>query len=631
MVDYGARACPTPFLLLTPTAPRPARRSSRILRSDSARDHDRVLPTTRAPDPSPFLRSIAAGTDQLLLDIADYVVGYEIKSKEAVKTARYAILDSVGCALMSLNFPECTKLLGPVVPGVRVKHGARVIGTDHDLDPVTAAHNTATAVRWLDYNDAWLASEWVHPSDVVGAILPLAEYLSRVRLERTLPPLTMRDVVVWTIKAYELVGVLALENSLNQIGVDHVLMTRVAVAAVCARYRAAVDARLPAPASQAWLADGAGLRCFRHYPNNGTRKGWAAGDAASRGVWIALTTMRGEMGYRLVLSAPVWGFNDVFYRRNDLTVRRDFEEHVAEHTLFKVSFPAEYHTQTAVEAAFRLHPQVVHRVDEVHNVTIHTTRSAVRCVDKTRASAKPGGQGSLPAVRRRRGAAVRDGDRGALRRGDRGGSTHRRTSEPNDRGGRSAVQRRLPRPRAPIGDKRRAGAFSGSHQHVQGGGRVPARPPSPKERVFSRAREEVHGGAQHPHAPDEGGASLRDVRGSPEVRRDGGARLCGALLARARALPPPAHARGSGLPRAAGRGRRGSGGARVWRGWGLGRGTRRERRRRPEDRLPGEVIFRARVGLRRAAPRGGREAFQYIYGSLSNGPTANRASASNRS
>ena len=382
MVDYGARACPTPFLLLTPTAPRPARRSSRILRSDSARDHDRVLLTTRAPDPSPFLRSIAAGTDQLLLDIADYVVGYEIKSKEAVKTARYAILDSVGCALMSLNFPECTKLLGPVVPGVRVKHGARVIGTDHDLDPVTAAHNTATAVRWLDYNDAWLASEWVHPSDVVGAILPLAEYLSRVRLERTLPPLTMRDVVVWTIKAYELVGVLALENSLNQIGVDHVLMTRVAVAAVCTRALGGGRREVAGAASQAF-ADGAGLRCFRHYPNNGTRKGWAAGDAASRGVWIALTTMRGEMGYRLVLSAPVWGFNDVFYRRNDLTVRRDFGEHVAEHTLFKVSFPAEYHTQTAVEAAFRLHPQVVHRVDEVHNVTIHTTRSAVRCVDKT--------------------------------------------------------------------------------------------------------------------------------------------------------------------------------------------------------------------------------------------------------
>ena len=226
------------------------------------------------------------------------------------------------------------------------------------------------------------ASEWVHPSDVVGAILPLAEYLSRVRLERSLPSLTMRDVIVGTVKAYEVLGILALENSLNQIGVDHVLMTRVAVAAVCTQMLGGGRREVANAVSQAF-ADGAGLRCFRHYPNNGTRKGWAAGDAAARGVWIALTTMRGEMGYRLVLSAPVWGFNDVFYRRTDLSMKRDFGEYVMENTLFKVAFPAEYHAQTAVEAAFRLHPQVVHRVDEVHNITIHTTRSAVRCIDKT--------------------------------------------------------------------------------------------------------------------------------------------------------------------------------------------------------------------------------------------------------
>jgi len=354
------------------------------LASDLVRLVRAFLPDARilAPVAPSFLPLRPTGTDQLLLDIADYVVGYEIKSRDAVKTARYAVLDATGCALLALNFPECSKLLGPVVPGVRVTHGARVLGTDHDLDPVTAAHNLSTAIRWLDYNDAWLASEWVHPSDVIGAIIPLAEYLSRVRLSRGSSSLTMRDVLVAVIKAYEVMGVLALENSLNQIGVDHVLMTRVAVASVCAHMLGGGRREVADAASQAF-ADGAGLRCFRHYPNNGTRKGWAAGDAASRGVWIALLTMRGELGYRLVLSAPVWGFNDVFFRREDLKLKRDFREHVAEHVLFKASFPAEYHTQTAVEAAFRLHPQVVHRVDEVHNVTIHTTRSAVRCADKT--------------------------------------------------------------------------------------------------------------------------------------------------------------------------------------------------------------------------------------------------------
>jgi 2-methylcitrate dehydratase len=285
--------------------------------------------------------------------------------------------------LLSLNFPECTKLLGPVVPGaLGGPHGASVVGTAHELDPVTAAHNFATAIRWLDYNDAWCASEWVHPSDVVGAILPLSEYLSKVRMARHLPPLTMRDVVTATIKAYEIMGILATENSLNSIGVDGILFTRVAVAAVCARMLGGGRREVADAASQAF-ADGAGLRCFRHYPNVGPRKGWAAGDAASRGVWIALLTMRGERGHNLVLTAPVWGFNDVFFRKNDLRVRSAFKEHVAENVVFKVSFPAETHAQTAVEASFLLHPQVVHRVDEIHSVVIHTTRAAVRVIDKT--------------------------------------------------------------------------------------------------------------------------------------------------------------------------------------------------------------------------------------------------------
>ena len=309
-------------------------------------------------------------------------MGYEINSKDAVKTARYAVLDAVGCALLSLNFPECTKLLGPVVPGaLGGPHGASVVGTAHELDPVTAAHNFATAIRWLDYNDAWCASEWVHPSDVVGAILPLSEYLSKVRMARHLPPLTMRDVVTATIKAYEIMGILATENSLNAIGVDGILFTRVAVAAVCARMLGGGRREVADAASQAF-ADGAGLRCFRHYPNVGPRKGWAAGDAASRGVWIALLTMRGERGHNLVLTAPVWGFNDVFFRKNDLRVRSAFKTHVAENVVFKVSFPAETHAQTAVEASFLLHPQVVHRVDEIHSVG--STPRAPRCASSTR-------------------------------------------------------------------------------------------------------------------------------------------------------------------------------------------------------------------------------------------------------
>ena len=250
-------------------------------------------------------------TDQLLLDIADYVVGYEIKSRDAVKTARYAVLDAMACSMLSLNFPECAKLLGPVVPGATVTHGAHVPGTDHDVDPVTAAHNFSTCVRWLDYNDTWLASEWIHPSDVVGAIVPLAEYLTRVRLARALPPLTMKDVIVAVIKAYEVCGVLALENSLNQIGVDHSLMTRVAVASTCTRMLGGGRREVCDASSQAF-ADGAGLRCFRHYPNNGTRKGWAAGDACAEhecveGLQFLMTSFVTDITVILLIEAMKFG------------------------------------------------------------------------------------------------------------------------------------------------------------------------------------------------------------------------------------------------------------------------------------------------------------------------------------
>jgi 2-methylcitrate dehydratase len=268
-----------------------------------------------------------------------------------------------------------------VVPGVVVRHGASVLGTSHSCDPVAAAHSTATAVRWLDANDTWLAEEWVHPSDAIGAVLPLAEYLSKARRAKRSPPFTMKDVLVWVIKAYEIVGVLALENPLNAIGLDGTLFTKVAVAAVCARMLGGGRSEVADAASHAF-ADGASLRCFRHDPNASFRKAWAAGDAASRGVWIALMTMRGERGLRTVLTAPVWGFNDVFNRRDHLRRSRAFEAFVAENVSFK-PFPASSHAQTAVEASFALHPRVVHRIDEIHSVVVHTTRSGVRTLDTT--------------------------------------------------------------------------------------------------------------------------------------------------------------------------------------------------------------------------------------------------------
>jgi 2-methylcitrate dehydratase len=234
----------------------------------------------------------------------------------------------------------------------------------------------------LDFNDAFYGAEWTHPSDVIGAILSVSEYVSRLRNERGLSVLSMRDVIVATIKAYEIVGVLALDNSFNQIGVDHLLLTRAAVAAVTTSMLGGGRLEVMYATSQAFI-DGSGLRCFRHYPCSGTRKGWAAGDAAARGVSLALMTMRGEMGYLGALSAPVWGFNDVFYRRQDIALKREFGEYIMENVVFKPSFPSEIHAQTAIEGAFRLHPQIVHRVDEVHSVAVHTTRSAVRCIDKT--------------------------------------------------------------------------------------------------------------------------------------------------------------------------------------------------------------------------------------------------------
>ena len=357
----------------------PAAEDSSFAPSTRARSENDGLGSTTGANAKP---AHELGADQLLIDVANYVIGYEIKSRDAVKTCRFAILDFVACALRGARDPSCAKLLGPCVPGIECKFGAHVPGTEYYLDPVTATFNASTCARWCDYNDSFYSAEWVHPSDVIGAILSVSEYVSRLRNERGLSVLSMRDVIVATIKAYEIVGVLALDNSFNQIGVDHGVLTRAAVAAVTTSMLGGGRLEVMYATSQAFI-DGSGLRCFRHYPCVGTRKGWAAGDAAARGVSLALMTMRGETGYLGALSAPVWGFNDVFYRRQEIVLKRDFGEFVMENVVFKPSFPSEIHAQTAIEASFRLHPQVVHRVDEVHSVAVHTTRSAVRSIDKT--------------------------------------------------------------------------------------------------------------------------------------------------------------------------------------------------------------------------------------------------------
>lgn len=357
------------------------------------------------------------GTDQLLLDVADYVVGFEVESAEAMKTARYCVNDVLGtCAcrpnrrgggasrarrrtqthaaapprrratndagITALNSPECTKLLGPVVPGQTVPHGAHVPGTDYYLDPVQAAFNIGTCKAWGEYSDSWQGADWISPSDTIAAILAVAEYLSSLRLAKGFPALTVREVLIGVTKAYEVCGILATDNALNQVGVESALFVKVAATSVCTRMLGGGRREVISAASQAFV-DGSGLRCYRHFPNVGTRKAWCAGDTASRAVFLALLTMRGEMGYPLVLSAPVWGFNDVYHRRASLNVSRDYGTYIIENVVFKVSFPGDVHAQTAMEVALRLHPQVVHRVDEVLSITIYTSRSTIRTIDKT--------------------------------------------------------------------------------------------------------------------------------------------------------------------------------------------------------------------------------------------------------
>ncbi|HVU25599.1 MAG TPA: bifunctional 2-methylcitrate dehydratase/aconitate hydratase [Opitutus sp.] len=334
--------------------------------------------------------------DDLLVTLADYALHYDSPSDEALDTARWCLLDTLACGIMALQYPACTKLLGPIVPGTSTIHGARVPGTAYELDPVQAAFNIGTIVRWLDFNDTWLAAEWGHPSDNLGAILAVADWISRHQaagaqlsafssqlsaLDSQLP-LTVRDLLVAMIKAHEIQGVLALENSFNRVGLDHVLLVRVASTAVVTALLGGTRDQVIAALSHAWL-DGSALRTYRHAPNTGSRKSWAAGDAAARAVRLALIAMTGEMGYPSALTAKTWGFQDVSFRGEPVKLARPLGCYVMANILFKISFPAEFHAQTAVECAVQLHPLVKDRLDEITRIELTTHESAIRIIDKT--------------------------------------------------------------------------------------------------------------------------------------------------------------------------------------------------------------------------------------------------------
>ncbi|MBM7568315.1 bifunctional 2-methylcitrate dehydratase/aconitate hydratase [Paenibacillus sacheonensis] len=320
--------------------------------------------------------------DQLLVDIADYAANYRIRSETAYETARYCLMDTLGCGILALKYPACTKLLGPVVPGADLPGGVRIPGTSYELDPVTAAFNIGCMIRWLDFNDTWLAAEWGHPSDNLGAILSAADYVSRRNDAAGKQPLTMRDVLTAMIKAHEIQGVLALGNSFNRVGLDHVILVKVASTAVAAGLLGGTKDDIVNALSHAWL-DGHPLRVYRHAPNTGSRKSWAAGDAAGRAIQLSFLTLRGEMGYPSAVTAKGWGFSDALFRGKPIALERPLGSYVMENVLFKVAYPAEFHAQTAVESAVRLHPVVSGRLDDIARIVISTHESAIRIIDKT--------------------------------------------------------------------------------------------------------------------------------------------------------------------------------------------------------------------------------------------------------
>lgn len=322
--------------------------------------------------------------DQVFVDIAEYVLNYQIDSTLAWQTAHYCLLDTLGCGFESLTYPACTKLLGPIVPGTTVPNGAKVPGTNFQLDPIQAAFNIGTAIRWLDFNDTWLAAEWGHPSDNLGGILAVADWLSRTAVAAGQKPLTMRVVLDAMIRAHEIQGVFALENSFNKVGLDHVILVKLASTAVVAKLLGLSKDEVINAISLAFV-DGQSLRTYRHSPNTGSRKSWAAGDATARAVRLALIAKAGEMGYPSALTAKTWGFYDVSFRGKEFKFQRPYGSYVMEHVLFKISFPAEFHSQTAVEAAHTIHHQLKSKgltSDDIQQVTIRTHEAAIRIIDK---------------------------------------------------------------------------------------------------------------------------------------------------------------------------------------------------------------------------------------------------------
>jgi 2-methylcitrate dehydratase len=322
--------------------------------------------------------------DQVLADIANYVISRPIHNALAYETARLCLMDSLGCAMEALTYPACTRLLGPLVPGITVANGARVPGTRFELDPVQAAFNIGAMIRWLDFNDTWLAAEWGHPSDNLGGILAAADWLARNAATSGNRSLVMRDVLTAMIKAHEIQGCLALENSFNRVGLDHVVLVKAASVAVVTQLLGGSRDQVIDALSQAWV-DGQALRTYRHAPNTGSRKSWAAGDATSRAVWLALITLKGESGYPSALTAEKWGFYDVLFKGQPFRFQRPVEQwgsYVMENVLFKISFPAEFHAQTAAECAMQLHPHLKERIHEISKITIRTHEAAIRIIDK---------------------------------------------------------------------------------------------------------------------------------------------------------------------------------------------------------------------------------------------------------
>lgn len=343
---------------------------------------------------SSHISNVRPAPDQVIVDIANYVADFEIKSAEAFDTARNCLMDTLGCGFEALDYPACTKLLGPVIAGTVVPNGAKVPGTSFQLDPILAAFNIGAMIRWLDFNDTWLAAEWGHPSDNLGGILATADYISRKNVAEGKAPLTIKDVLTAMIKAHEIQGVLALENSFNRVGLDHVILVKIASTAVVTKLLGGNKEDIINAVSNAFV-DGQSLRTYRHSPNTGSRKSWAAGDATSRAVRLAWMTMQGEMGYPSALTAKTWGFYDVLFKGNPFKFQRGYGSYVMEQVLFKISFPAEFHAQTAVECAIQLNGQVgnelqtLEQIAKIDKIVITTHESAIRIIDKTGPLANP--------------------------------------------------------------------------------------------------------------------------------------------------------------------------------------------------------------------------------------------------